>query len=186
MGPFLILSLFGLILPIHESGRAIDSSNQINVESSTTSITVSVRVPRRTSVGSKKAGLICLPQGRFQIEDFVDSEAYLKTVILDSFAQRVGGNYQFQSASIALVEVKVSLCAKDHLFNGDLYSGTATFTFVIVSQSGVETKLTVPLKIEKSQARSEREIFELAADRLIEMVLEQRLLADSATPDPAQ
>jgi hypothetical protein len=187
MGPFSILSLILVALPIQQAEQPIESSAQSSVDHTNAApINIAIAIPRRSSVGSKKAGLVCLPQGRFKIEDFVASEAYLRTVLLKSFAQRSGAQSQIWPASIILIEVKVSLCAKDHLFNGDLYSGDAKLTFEVVSQHGLKTKHVVALKIEKSQARSELEILELAVDRLAEIVMDQGHLADPATPAPAQ
>jgi len=135
-----------------------------------TGVSVSVRIPRHTTVGTSKAGLICIPDGRFKIEDFVASEASLKGAILYAFAEKGIARPEYSLQVIELTDLKVNLCARDYIFDKRLYSGKATFTFLLKWTNGSETIEVLPLVIDKRQSQSEQDVLQSAVTALIERI----------------
>ncbi len=158
-----------LILQSAEVPDASVKSLQTNGEANDP-MDVSVHIPRRTTVGTRKAGLICVPESRFKIEEFVSSDAYLEAVITAAFHSKGVENSQNQIEAITLMNLKVNLCARDYLFDKNRYSGSASFTFLVKFSNGDEVVETTNLKIDKQQAQSEADILQEAAAELVRIV----------------
>lgn len=134
---------------------------------------VSVKIPRRTTVGPRKAGLLCFPNGRFMIEEFVASPSYLKATIFTAFDEMAIKNPQEKVRAISLSALDVSLCARGYISNKSLFSGDATFTFNIQWPDGSESTEVLAIEVAKDSAQSEAEIIQEAAFKLAEIVAKQ-------------
>lgn len=95
---------------------------------------VSIVVPRGSIVGTRAAGLLCLPSGRLVLEDFVpDQDAFKEQVDREIALKRPLFTQPFAISSVVLVRIESKLCAKDYGVFGTgnkrtLY-GSAKFSF---------------------------------------------------------
>lgn len=164
-----ILLAAGMTIQI-ASGVPMPQAPTSSMVDEITPLSVTVKIPRRTTVGTRKAGFLCVPEGRFKIEDFVSSESSLRGAIAVATLNNGKALIDRSVRSITLTDLKVNLCARDYIFDKRLYSGKATFTFLVRRLDGSESVEKLALEIDKGQSQSEGDILELAASNLVSIL----------------
>lgn len=134
---------------------------------------VEIQIPPRLAVGSRNAGLLCLPNGRFLIEDFYPSSSYLKALIVGARDEIGDSRRETKAEILRLKSLKVSLCARDYLSAKGRFSGPVTATFEVASSEEPARLETVQIRIEKEQAKSEAEIAQTLVSSLIHQMAAQ-------------
>jgi hypothetical protein len=141
-------------------------------EAKNTELIVEVPVSLQARIGPKKAGLLCLPDGRFALQDFIPSESYLRALVLGILQQTDGASAAKQGAVVILRDIKVNLCARDYLFSKAQYEGTVSAVFEIKSAPDVSRSETIRFKIEKGHAQSLAQIMVNIAQLLVGVLAE--------------
>lgn len=140
-------------------------------EAKSLELVIDIPASRQRGIGPKKAGLLCLPNGRFALEDFAPSPSYLQALIIGILQQKDGVSSEKQRLFIILRDMRVNLCARDYLFSRAQYEGTVTAVFEIKMTPEVIRSETISLKIEKGHPQSLAQIMENVAHRLVEILI---------------
>src|SRR3990167_978356 len=112
-----------------------------------------------SDIGPRKAGLICGPNGRFEMRDFVDSDEDLKLALIGAFLREGLGDSSRFIRSLVLEDLNVNLCAR-RFFPGKSgnYSGDASFSFLVEWVDGSQSFEAVSFHIERNDALNEGQI----------------------------
>ena len=129
---------------------------------------VRVQLPNDKAVGSRKAGMLCLPNGRFTAQNFFPSEEYLKTLLLGAYQEKIGEPLQEKVKSLTVNIIKVNLCANDYIFEKNKYKGTVDADFEVVWSGSSISQENISLKIQDAQ--SETEIAQTVVKAIVEIL----------------
>lgn len=154
-------------------------------EVSTPSPTFNVTIPSGARVGTRKAGLVCLPSGFFKRSDFVSSDEVLKSAFSDAKNQMSsleGISFDVSSLRLALTGIETKLCARRWAFGQtDAFSGTAKFTFrwlLEAAESDVDDvteTVTIEIRASKDEPLSPNEFLRSALGVLIGKIASQEV-----------
>lgn len=125
--------------------------------------------------GARKGGWICLPNGRFEIKDFVRSVKELEVSLIWAFAQQGLSEPSKHLLRLALNKVEVRLCARNFMpGKSGNYSGSASFQFLLQWIDGAVTTEIVDFEIGKSEAMSETQILNRATRAIAAAAAQRR------------